>query len=179
MSRSGRSNVVTWLTSNVFGVRPLAAVKPTAFLFSAVRLSMPFARLSDRVTRKTLKLFRKPRRSSLRYLCFLLLALVLANQKKLLTEGSEGNEDGFLPRENPLCYLRFLLLVLVFREPERNFYRRQRRKRRVFSNALQRVLQKTAKQTKMVFCFGRNPFAIFVSFCLRFFLYQRRYGSAG
>jgi len=54
---------------------------------------MPFARLSDRVTRKTLKLFRKPRRSSLRYLRFLLLALVLANQKKLLTEGSEGSEE--------------------------------------------------------------------------------------
>src|SRR5437764_14531994 len=111
MSRSGRSNVQVRLTCAALG--PLATVKPTAFLSSDVRLSMPFARLSDSVTRKTLKLFCKPRRSSLRYLRFLLSALVLANQKKLLTEGSE---DGFLPRENPLCYLRFLLLVLVFSE---------------------------------------------------------------
>ena len=44
-----RSNVVTWLTSKAFGVRPLAAVKPTAFLFCAVRLAMPLARLSDRL----------------------------------------------------------------------------------------------------------------------------------
>src|SRR5947199_7412424 len=49
MRRSGRSNVVTWLTSKAFGVRSLAAVKPTAFRFCAVRLAMPFARLSDRL----------------------------------------------------------------------------------------------------------------------------------
>jgi len=80
MSRSGRSNVVTWLTSNVFGVRPLAAVKPTAFLFSAVRLSMPFARLSDSVTRKTLKSFRKPAGP------FELIKLELDELDSLLTE---------------------------------------------------------------------------------------------
>src|SRR5438270_3605964 len=125
MRRSLRSSVVTWLTSKApcsrkpseFVVRPSAAVKPTAFLSSAVRLSMPFARLSDSVTRKTLKLFRKPRRSSLRYLRFLLLALVLANQKSFL--------------------------------------------------------QKLAKATKIGLRI-QNAFAIFVSFCLRLFLYQRR-----
>src|SRR6266481_10143773 len=49
MRRSGRSNVVTRLTSKAFGVRSLAAVKPTAFRFCAIRLAMPFARLSDRL----------------------------------------------------------------------------------------------------------------------------------
>src|SRR5437016_8248342 len=49
MRRSRRSNVVTWLTSKAFGVRSLAAVKPTAFRFCAVRLAIPFARLSDRL----------------------------------------------------------------------------------------------------------------------------------
>src|SRR5436305_6414836 len=102
MRRSARWNVVTWLISNApcsrkpseFGVRPSAAVKPTAFLSCDIRLSMPFARLSDSVTRKTLKLFRKPRRSSLRYLRFLLLGLVLAKpERKAFTEGSEGNKD--------------------------------------------------------------------------------------
>src|SRR5437899_2177097 len=47
MSRSGRPNVAAWLTPKAFGVRPLAAVKPAAFLFCVVRLAMPFARLSD------------------------------------------------------------------------------------------------------------------------------------
>src|SRR5207248_8290809 len=49
MRRSGRSNVGTPLTSEVFGVCTLAAVKPAACLFCAVRLAMPFARLSDRL----------------------------------------------------------------------------------------------------------------------------------
>src|SRR5262245_41263840 len=57
MRRSLRSNVVTWLISKApcsrklseFGVRPSAAVKPTAFRFCAVRLAMPFARLSNRL----------------------------------------------------------------------------------------------------------------------------------
>src|SRR5438067_7720072 len=97
MRRSLRSNVVTWLISNApcsrklseFGVRLSAAVKPPAFLFSAVRLSMPFARLSDSVTRKTLKLFRKPRRSSLRYLRFLLFTFVSLSAA-LLHIGSAG-----------------------------------------------------------------------------------------
>src|SRR5436190_19835169 len=48
MRTSARSNVVPWLTSKAFGVRSLAAVEPTAFPFCAVRLAMPFARLSDR-----------------------------------------------------------------------------------------------------------------------------------
>ena len=52
MRRSGRSNVVTWLTSNAFGVRSLAAAKPAAFLFCAVRLAILFARLSDRLGAK-------------------------------------------------------------------------------------------------------------------------------
>src|SRR6266446_7340615 len=47
MRRSGRPNVAAWLTPKAFGFRPLAAVKPTAFLFCAVRLAMPFARLPD------------------------------------------------------------------------------------------------------------------------------------
>src|SRR6059058_1821843 len=49
MRRSARSNVVPWLTSSGFGVRPFAPVNPTAFLFCAVRLAMRFARLSDRI----------------------------------------------------------------------------------------------------------------------------------
>src|SRR5258705_8778518 len=52
MRISGRSNVVIWLTSKDFGVRSLAAVKPTAFPFCAVRLAMPLARLSDRLDAK-------------------------------------------------------------------------------------------------------------------------------
>src|SRR6266542_2843664 len=52
MRRSGRSNVVRWLTSKAFGVRSLAAVKPTAFRFCAIRLAMPFGRLSDRLDAK-------------------------------------------------------------------------------------------------------------------------------
>jgi hypothetical protein len=46
---------------------------------------MPFARLSDNVTHKTLKLFCKPRRSSLRYLRFLLL-LFIANRFGVASE---------------------------------------------------------------------------------------------
>src|SRR5438477_12464201 len=125
MSRSGRSNVVTWLTSKAFGVRPLAAVKPTAFLFSAVRLSMPFARLSDSVTRKTLKLFRKPRRSSLRYLRF--LRLVLAKpERKALQKARRQQRFCNVPVFKSLRYLRFLLLRLVLANQRKGFYRIQR-----------------------------------------------------
>src|SRR6266498_4671336 len=49
MRRSARSNVVSWLTSSGFGVRPFAPVNPTPFLFCAVRLAMRFSRLSDRI----------------------------------------------------------------------------------------------------------------------------------
>src|SRR5437016_289643 len=49
MRISGRSNVVIWLTSKDFGVRSLAATKPAGFRFCAVRLAMPFAKLSDRI----------------------------------------------------------------------------------------------------------------------------------
>src|SRR6266480_1646377 len=48
MRRSGRSNVVTWLTTKAFEVRPPSAVKPAASLFCAIRLAITFARLSDR-----------------------------------------------------------------------------------------------------------------------------------
>src|SRR5437879_4345951 len=47
MRRSGRSNVVTWLTSKA--PCSLAAVKPMACLFCAVRLTMPSARVSERL----------------------------------------------------------------------------------------------------------------------------------
>jgi len=45
MRRSGRPNVVAWLSGTA--LRPLAAVEPPAFLFCALRLAMPFARLPD------------------------------------------------------------------------------------------------------------------------------------
>src|SRR5437763_16265406 len=59
MRRSGRSNVGTPLTSEVFGVRPLAAVKPAGSLFCAIRLAMPFARLSDRLDAKNAQIVSK------------------------------------------------------------------------------------------------------------------------
>src|SRR5438445_5327520 len=47
MRTSGRSNVVTWLTSKAFGVRSLAPAKPAAFPFCAVRLAMFFTEDSE------------------------------------------------------------------------------------------------------------------------------------
>src|SRR6185369_15831224 len=67
MRRSARSSVVTWLTATApcsrklseFGVCPLAAVKLTASLFCAIRLAMPFARLSDRLDAKNAQIVSK------------------------------------------------------------------------------------------------------------------------
>src|SRR5437763_2150819 len=164
MRRSLRSNVVTWLISNAscsrklseFGVRPSPAVKPTAFLSCDVRLSMPFARISDSVTRKTLKLFRKPRRSSLRYLRFLLLVLSWQNQKeKLLQKAAKATK--ILQRSG-------LQIPSLSSLPPVGS---------CLSKPKKRLLQKTAKATKIGLRI-QNAFAIFVSFCLRLFLYQRR-----
>src|SRR6266513_83498 len=59
MRRSARSSVVTWPTATAFGVCPLAAVKLTASLFCAIRLAMPFARLSDRLDAKNAQIVSK------------------------------------------------------------------------------------------------------------------------
>ena len=46
MRRSGRPNVVAWLSGAA--LRPLAGLKPTAFFFCSVRLAMPFVKLPER-----------------------------------------------------------------------------------------------------------------------------------
>src|SRR5205807_4842259 len=98
MRRSGRSNVVTRLTSKApcsrklseFGVRSLAPAKPTAFRFCVVRLAIPFARVVQ---------------EPFRYPCFRLLdSLHLRENFYRRQRRKQRLELGL----QPLRYLRFL-----------------------------------------------------------------------